>query len=228
VKFKSPVYSQASGSIAGITYSHNLGGLYTRARTIPVNSQTSQQQAVRNFVSTLAARWTQTLTAAQRAGWETYALNVPITDTLGDPRTVTGLNHYIRANVPRLQIALTIIDAAPVIFSGAVLQLISMTPDASADTISVTYINTDEWANAVGGALILYGSRPVNPSVNYFKGPYRLYTFVLGAATPPSSPIISAAPFPIDTGQKVFVQGRATTADGRLSAPFRLGAIVVA
>lgn len=228
MKFKSQVYTQASGSVGGLTYSHNAGGLYTRARAIPVNSNTVQQQAIRNIVASLTAIWVATLTAAQRAAWETYALNVPITDTLGDPRNISGLAMYVRCNTPRLQIALARVDAGPTNFTMGSISPSIMTADVSAQTLSTTYVNTDGWATAVGGALIIYQSRAENQTINYFKGPYRFAQFVLGAATPPTSPVVSAAMFPFALTNKVFFTCRGTFPDGRLSSSFRAAAIVVA
>lgn len=228
MKFKSLVYSQASGSVGGLTYAHNAGGLYTRARAIPVNANTVQQQAVRNIVAALTAIWVGTLTAAQRAAWETYALNVPITDSLGDPRNIPGIAMYVRCNTPRIQGALARVDVAPTLFTMGSISPLVPTADVSAQTISTTYNNTDGWATAVGGGLLLYASRAENPSINYFKGPYRFYLMVPGAGTPPTSPAVNTSPFPFAILNKVFLQGRGSFPDGRLSSPFRIGCVVVA
>jgi len=229
VKFKSQVYTQASGSIGGVTYSHNQGGLYTRARAIPVNANTSQQQTVRNVMATLTALWVQTLTQAQRDAWATYSLNVPIPDSLGEPRDIGGLAMYARCNIPRLQAGgLARVDIAPTVFTLGSLSAIVTTADVSAQTTSTTYNNTDGWATVAGGALLLYQSRATSPATNYFKGPYRLAGLVLGAGTPPTSPVVLPAIFPFALGNRVFMQARGTFADGRLSSPFRVSSIVVA
>jgi hypothetical protein len=229
MKFKSQVYTQASGSIGGVTYSHNQGGMYTRGRAIPVNANTSQQQVVRNIMATLTALWVQTLTQAQRDAWATYSLNVPIPDSLGEPRDIGGLAMYARCNIPRLQAGgLARVDIAPTVFTLGSLSAIGTTADVSAQTTSTTYNNTDGWATVAGGALLLYQSRANSPATNYFKGPYRLAGLVLGAATPPTSPVVLPAIFPFALGNRVFMQARATFADGRLSSPFRVSSIVVA
>ena len=49
--FRGTHLTDASGSLSGVTYSHNRGGAYTRNRSIPVNPNTVQQQAVRNAFS---------------------------------------------------------------------------------------------------------------------------------------------------------------------------------
>ncbi len=66
---------QMSGSIGGDTFARNRYGNYVRARTKPVNPNTTLQQAVRASMSFLTNRWAQTLDAAQRTAWNPYAQN---------------------------------------------------------------------------------------------------------------------------------------------------------
>lgn len=221
MKFKSQLVTQASGSIGGFTASHNKGGLYLRARAIPVNSNTSFQQAVRNFMSQLTSRWNAVLTAAQRAAWSVYADQTPITDTLGEPRTIPPLAMYCRSNIARLQAGFAVVDDGPTFYGLPTLSPLTFTADATADEFDVAFEATDAWANEDGGGLMLAASRPQNVSINYFNGPYRFAGAVVGAVTPPTSPATIALPFPVAAGQQVFFKARATLADGRVSSPFR-------
>lgn len=223
MKIASQLITKMSGSIGGLTGSHNKGGLYFRARAVPTNPASVFQQEVRNAVSQLTSRWGSVLTAAQRAAWKVYAENVPLVDALGEARIVPALSMYVRSNVPRLQSALAIVDDGPTVFSLATMSPISVTADASADEIDVTYVNTDDWATVTGGALLIYASRPQSPTIEYFKGPYRFTGAEPGdTTTPPTSPATFALPFPVAASNVVHVQARATNADGRLSSPFRL------
>jgi len=224
VKYKSQIVTQASGSVGGTTYSHNQGGLYQRARAIPVNANTAQQQVVRNAVSALTALWVQTLTQAQRDAWATYSLNVPIPDSLGEPRDIGGIAMYVRCNVPRLQAGLTRVDVAPLIFTLGTLSPPVPIADVSAQTVSTSYVAADGW-NTAGGGLLMYQSRAQSLATNYFKGPYRFLDVALGVGV---SPELSAAVFPFGLSNKVFMQYRASYADGRLTSPFRIPALVVA
>lgn len=224
MKFASQLVTKVSGSIGGLTGAHNKGGLYFRARATPTNPNSVYQQAVRNAIAQLTSRWQQTLTPAQRAAWAVYADNVPLVDALGEARSIPPLAHYTRSNVPRLQAAMAIVDDGPTVYSLATFSGVSFTVDASGDTASVVYVNTDDWADTDGGALLCYFSRPQAQSIGYFKGPYRFAEAVLGStSTPPTSPEEVDLPFPVEAGALVFGQFRATNADGRLSAPFRLG-----
>lgn len=223
MKFKSPVFSQASGSIAGITYSHNRGGLYVRARVVPTNPGSPFQMVIRGFVANLTSLWNNTLTAVERAAWDAYALAVPLLNTLGEPINVGGLAMYIRSNVPRLQAALPRVDVAPIIFNlGDFTNPTFDTFAAATNEFSVNFADTDDWANEDDAAMLILGSRPQNPSVNYFKGPYRFAGLIAGdAITPPTSPATLTSAFAFDVGQVVFLQARVTRADGRLTLPFR-------
>lgn len=224
MKYKSQIVTQASGSVGGTTYSHNQGGLYQRARAIPVNANTVQQQAIRNAVAQLTSLWVQTLTQAQRDAWATYSLNVPIPDSLGEPRDIGGLAMYVRCNVPRLQASMARVDAAPTTFTLGVMSPVLTVADVSAQTLSTGYTAADAW-NTAGGALLIYQSRAASLATNYFKGPYRFVAAELGVGV---SPAVDAAVFPFALSNKVFMQFRATYADGRLTSPFRNQATVVA
>jgi len=221
-----------SGSIGGTTFSRNRGGAYMRLRAIPINPNTVYQQAVRTLVGTLTSRWLDVLTPEQRAAWDTYALNVELPNPLGQPRNVGGLGMFVRSNVPRLQASptdLPRIDDAPTIFNlGEYTSPNLLSASEATQTADVTFDNTDEWANEDSSGLLIYGSRARNPSINYFKGPYRLAGYVEGnGTTPPTSPISLEWPFPFTVGQRLFMMVRVSRADGRLSTPFRDWAVAV-
>lgn len=225
MKFNSLVYGAVSGSVGGLTYSHNQGGMYTRARAIPTNPNTSQQQALRNAMGALTTAWLTTLTALQRTGWATFAANVPLIDSLGQSRSIPPLAWYLKANSIRLQSGLTRIDAPPTIYELATLTLPVPTIVAAGTTSSLAFTNTDLWATEVGGALLVYASRPQNATKNFFNGPYRYAGRVNGAVSPPTSPSVITLPFSIGpAGSKMFFKFVAVRADGRPSATFRVAA----
>ena len=221
MKFKSALVTEASGSIGGLTASHNRGGQYLRARAIPVNSNTSFQQAVRNYLKLIVGAWNAILTAPQRDGWAAYADAVTMPDPLGEPRKLPPLAMYVACNVPRLQAGLTRVDAPP-----AVLVLPTLTSPVytvtAPTTGSLAFTNTDAWAIASGGALLLATARGCGTGINYFKGPYRYAGKVPGGATPPTSPQSIAPAFSVVATQLVHYKVRATLADGRLSGPLFL------
>jgi hypothetical protein len=219
VKFKSALITQASGSVGGVTFASNQGGLYVRARSKPTNPQSSFQTTIRNALSTLSTAWVQTLTAAQRGSWAAYALNVPLVNTLGDTRSVGALAMYNRCNVPRLQSGLARADSAPTIFTVGEASIIAMTNTAASQAVTVGFAGVNAWSTGTPSGLLCYLSRPQNLSVNFFKGPYRYAGRITGTATGVASPGIITAPFAITAGQRVFFKVVACYADGRLSTP---------
>lgn len=228
--FKSPVYSQASGSIAGITYSRNRGGMYARARAIPTDPASAFQLANRNNMTDLVDAWIGIVSPAQRAAWKTYGDNVAMTNRLGETVFLTGQQHYVRSNLPRLQIEFPRIDDAPTIFDLG--QHTTPTVQYAYDTPSVViaFEETDVWCDEDATALIIFASREQNPTINFFQGPYRLAGTIDGdSVSPPTSPQIIASPFAYNIGNQAFARARITRADGRLSANIDLaGTIIVA
>lgn len=229
MKFQSQIISRASGSIGGLTASHNKGGNYFRARVTPTDPGTAFQQVVRAAHASLVNFWNDVLDQAQRDAWAVYATNTPLTDAFGEPRTVTGLNMYVRANVSRIQSSLPRVDDAPTIFSLGEFTLTEIAISAATQQISLDFTATDAWANEDDSAMLLYVSRPQNPGISFFKGPYRVTGKVDGdGTTPPTGPAALNVPFAVVEGQRVFARIRVTRADGRLSFQQRLGILVTA
>lgn len=223
MKIKSQLVTEASGSIGGITASHNRGGMYFRGRVIPVNPGTPQQAVIRSHMSQLTSLWLNALTAAQRAAWDTYAENTYIPDALGEPRNIGGLGHYVRSNIPRLQAALARVDDAPTIWNLGDFTAPSITSFSEASQeLTLAFNVGDDWVDEDEAAMLVYISRPRNASINYFKGPYRFADLIAGdSTTPPTSPATIAAPFPFVAGQRLFAKINVTRADGRYAATFR-------
>lgn len=229
MKFKGSHITQASGSLAGVTYSHNRGGQYVRARSIPVSPNTPQQAFMKSTLGELSSLWSEVLTQGQRDGWDSYALNTPLLDPLGDPRNVGGLGMYVRGNAPAIQAAMARIDTPPTAAGIAILTAPGITSlSAATQLLTYTFTNTDPWAGAVGGAIFVYMSRPYGQAINGFKGPFRFAGKTLGAVVPPTSPKTHTSPFTVAVGQKVFVRFTARDATGRLSTQYIIPVTVVA
>lgn len=226
--FKSALVTQISGSIGGMTGSHNRGGLYFRARTIPADPNTPAQAVLRFVFASLVARWTDTLDEAQRDAWGLYAAAVPLPGPLGDPITVSGQNMYIRSNTPRFAFGIAVQDTAPSIFDRGLLNPTAIENAAQASQeIDITFQSTDLW-NLDGGALFLFVSRPLSPAINFFRGPYRFAGKVEGnTALPPTSPESFSLPFAVIAGQRLFARARASFPDGRLTNSQFLGPLTV-
>jgi hypothetical protein len=218
VKFKSQVFTQASGSVGGLTFAHNKGGLYTRARSIPTDPGSPDQTQRRGVFSGLASDWVLVLSPAQRQSWADYAANVPLIDSLGEARTIPPLAQYVRSNTVRLLAGLTKLNGAPALYTLGSLAPISVTASSGTQLLTISFDETDDWPTTNNSALVILASRSQNLSTNFFKGPYRFAGAILGdALSPPTSPQTLTAPFFLNTSSRVFVQGRVTEGDGRLS-----------
>lgn len=226
MRFKSPIVGAVSGSIGGTTYAHNAGGMYMRARATPTDPGRPAQMVIRGIVASLVNHWVNTLITAQRSAWEGYAENVPLPDVFGDPRYRSGINHYVRSNVGRLQRGLTRIDDGPTTFNLGQFTSPTFAVNGSLNVFVITIVNTDDWANETGSYMLVWGSRPQNPTINFFKGPYKSMVPIAGDdETPPENENSIGVPYVYVPSQKGFLRVNVSRADGRLSTPFRIGAI---
>lgn len=227
--FKSQIFTQVSGSVGGSTFARNKGGLYVRARSVPVNPNTTAQIAARDAFSTLVDSWTTILTQLQRDSWDVYALNTPVTNVFGDSKTLTGQQMYIRSNQPRVRDAQARVDDGPTTFDlGTFTTPVITISAAAASDVVVAFTDTDSWATADSGFLFGLVSRGQNASRIFFKGPFRSMSSIAGAVIPPTSPTTLISEFVYVEGQKVFASFRASQSDGRLSTNQIVNTLVTA
>lgn len=221
MKFTGTIASELSGSLGGITASRNRGGGYFRQKVIPTNPNTARQSVVRTLIQDLNAHWTSTLTIAQRVLWTAYSDATP--GLVGG-----GLTAYVRNNLPRMNAdtilgtALGRIDDAPTIFDSGSFSPVSLSTTAPS-SVSIAYDNTDVWANATGGALLIYAGAPINVSRSNYFGRYHLIGAVIGDdSTPPTSPEVATSDLVFATGQLIYARVTACQADSRYSAAQRM------
>jgi hypothetical protein len=214
----------ASGAAGTQVASHNTGGQYLKARTVPTNPNTIFQQEVRNAVRTTTSRW-NTLTPEQRDGWGVYAANTTFRNRLGDTIKISGIANYVRSNTPRFQAGLPLIDDAPGTFdlgdvNGAVIAFDFGTADGT-----LTLDDASDWITNNGSAntMLVYVSRPQNAGINFFKGPYRLAGSINGTSAGATPAQVISLPFAATAGlgQQLFGQVRITRGDARLSSTFQ-------
>lgn len=212
MKFTSPVYSAASGSVAGLTYSRNRGGMYTRARVIPSNPQTAAQMVARAATSLVSTTW-GTLTGDQRNAWELYAATVPLVDRLGAQIQVSGINMFVRCNVPRVVSGQPIVEDGPTDLTLGVTPAITLgVVDVSAQTAACS-----AFVDAAGAedAFLVSISRPVPASRTPAHEP--THWIGLEGFTSGSSTFTADCFFPYAVGMAFRIWGRVSYEDGRLS-----------
>lgn len=214
---------QMSGSIAGDTFARNRYGNYARARTKPTNPNTARQQSVRAAIAFLVARWSETLTSAQRTAWNLYAASVNMKNRLGETILLSGFNHYVRSNTINKMTGNVIVDAGPVIFElPAKDPTLAITASEATQQISTAFDVAMAWAVEAGGLMYLFQGQPQNAQREFFGGPWRYLDTIVGIDPGgPASPRLSAVQFAIAEGQHQWLYARIKRADGRLSEPFR-------
>lgn len=222
--FTTTIAGAISGSIGGITFSHNKGGAYMRSKVIGTNPNTSFQQVVRQAMGDLANIWANVLTTAQRNSWNTYASLVPVPSKLGGVHIISGIAHFLRSNVPRRQadpagVVLTVATTAPTINDVGEMQVTSGIVTVPSATVQIAYPAGQDWANETGSAMLIYTGRQQNPSINFFKGPFSLAGAIFGVTgTPVASPQNVTSRFTYSAAKGWF-RAQVTRADGRLSFP---------
>lgn len=227
VKFGAGIV-QMSGSIAGVTHARNRFGNYVRPRTKPVNPNSSYQSVIRTALSYLAIYWSETLSASNRTGWNTYAAAVAMKNRLGETTYMTGFNHFLRANIVRIQLGQNLVPTAPTVLSLPDKDS-SFALAAYADTqkLHITWDDDLPWTEVAASVLGIWQGVPQLATRNFFNGPWRV---VAGIAGNGESPTLLTAPFTLVAGQKLWVYGRVSTGptDCRLSEPFYASTTVIA
>lgn len=104
-----------SGSVGGAVFGRANGVIVVRKRGIPARRLRSTQPFNRATLGFLARNYGN-LTAGQREGWEAYAADHPLTNSLGQEFIGSGINMYVMLNhhLVRMFGGGEKIDAAPV------------------------------------------------------------------------------------------------------------------
>lgn len=227
-KIQSASITNASGSIGGMTFAKNRGGLYLRARAAVTNPQTAGQTLIRTMLTNASTTW-RTLTENQRQGWYDWAAVNPRTNFAGDPLILTGHQLFIAFNTPRLQAGLPLIPDSPVDFGQPVVAILQTNalPSVVIDGDDVDLTITLKTQDPNPGDFLLYLSKPQSPSTRFFKGPYQLINSTPAVVS--GDTVITADQTvlpPVGVGSVFYYRILETLDDGRLSAPL-VGSIVV-
>lgn len=105
---------ELAGSIGGATFARVHSAKIVRGWRRPPYSATAAQREQRQLHAIASNNWFTLLNAAQRLGWETYALTCPFINTLGQTYYLVGFNLYVRnAVIYRVFVGLDLIEAPP-------------------------------------------------------------------------------------------------------------------
>ena len=220
-----PVVAAISGSMGGTVFSHNRGGAYFRNRSIPITSTTSFALNAKARLSAASQDW-QGLTDAQRASWLQWALQNPVTDTLGFPRHLTGHQAFVGINTRLLLLAQSTLTAPPIVAAPDGLLTLALQADIGLGDTDITFT-----ATPTGAGIVLWIEAAVTNSQG-INNVNSLLRFVGSSAAAQASPfdiqsIVETRLGTLIVGQKLFV--RVSTFDvatGLLSLPL-VDAVVV-
>lgn len=215
MKYKSALVTDLSGSIEGITASHNKGGRYFRARVVPTNPSTPRQADVRQAFAEASMLYAGHNQLAQDL-WNTFAPTVAWVDSMGQPIQLSGQQASQMVNVPILHVnqvlapdpAFVPLAVPPVNPTQSPLSAspAPLAPSAASQQFNVSFDNSDPWANDDDGYMVIYASIPQSNATNFNRGRWRLAAVVRGDnSTPPTSPVTAIDyPYPIQEGQKIW------------------------
>jgi hypothetical protein len=209
-----------SGSIGGVTSARNRFGQYKRARSSPVNRNTTYQGVVRARLGINSAAW-RTLTDAQRAGWNSLGSGQSRTDFLGQTYTQQGNQMYASVNNNRAAVGLAPVADAPAIATPIALATVTVTLTAIA--FSIAYTATPL---AAATYLMVFASPQRSPGRN-FEGDLRLIKVGGAAGASPLAVLTEyTARFGVPiVGEKIFL-ALVTQTLGFESAPFTMSQVV--
>jgi len=197
--------SNISGSIGGTTYARNRGGAYARNRTVGLNPKTPAQFGVRLAFGGLAQAWSDELTPANRSAWDSYAEATPIVNRLGQERTLSGINMFVRGNSLNAAVGVARVDQGPSDPGVGSAFGLGVSIDVAEQTLDVTSIGGIVNYPAHGRGLYIQMSRPQRAGVNFFAGPF-LAIYGELQTDPMVLPTDIPLPFEVQEGQTVFIR----------------------
>lgn len=202
---------QIKGSVSGSTFQQGKYGQVIRNRTVPVNPNSTGQASVREAMSLASSAWGQILTAEERAAWDDYAAKTTLPNKFGDNIHVSGRNMFIRSAVPAVLAGVAIQTVSPATPDIALNKLITVTM-SEADGIELTGVSP---TMTTGQLVQLSLSVPLNPTNNYYKGPFKTGLYIDDSTT---FPVMLKAPGSnLVEGQRYFIRHRTSDANGKVS-----------
>lgn len=178
MKYKSQVFSQASGSVGGLTFSRGAGGNYTRARAIPTNRNSPGQIAQRARFQYFTQQWSA-LTTDDIQAWN-IAAKLPewkVKNSLGDMISLSGKAFYMKQN---LNIAMISPDA---IISPPAFVPLSNVGELTADITNTTFDVTIEVVTSANVPAVIWATPPQGRGVSYNANQFRFITQLVADTT---------------------------------------------
>lgn len=213
-----------SGSLGGTTASRNKGGQYFRVRAIPTNPSTTAQLQRRADFATVSTDW-QNLTSANRAAWDEWARQNPITNALGASIKKSGHQSFVGLNSRILLASGTQILVPPVVARPDGFLTLVQAGDIGAGNVDLTFTA----ALVSGNQVYLRGAVTDSAGIKYVKN---LMKFISFSTVDESSPWdnqadIEAVLGTLIVGQTLHIEaGQYDPANGQVSTFVRSDVLV--
>jgi len=132
----------ARGSVGAVTFTKGRNGAVLRSKVSPVQPRSSAVLAIRAFFQTLSKNWANTLTDAERAGWNALAAITSFNNAFGNAYHPTGLQIYQLCNRNLQLIDQAVISAAPANLDVDTPLTLTAVADVSEAKITVAFTPT--------------------------------------------------------------------------------------
>jgi len=209
MKFQPLLGTGMSGSVGGVTASHNTYGSYFRKKVKPVNPKSPGMAIQRAAFGAASQAW-RTLPTATQLLWVAAAPTLPKISKSGNRVILTGQALFMSVNTLPLKAGAPLITLPPSSSTAAGLTA----PTVSIDNTGVVTITfaADDW-NVANGVVDVSISPPISGGRNFIGQFNSLATF----KNPGTSPVTATPGFLIPPGSNVQLNFIAETPDGRKS-----------
>lgn len=210
------------GKLGGHVAAQNRGGSYLRTKVTPSNPQSTFQTGVRNLFGNISAGWS-TLTASQRAAWNSAVDDWKRTNIFGDLKIPSGKALYQRLNQQAQVVGYSALDTPPAKEDIPDSNVVVVAIDTTAQTITPTGLY-----NGTDATVQYFSSGVVSAGTSFVKNLMRVFGHSNGAAFHPSTAythyvIRFGAPTP---GEKIFIGFKIVLPTGQASPMQVVEAIV--
>lgn len=207
----------ASGSIAGTTYSRNRYGAYTRNRTRPVVSTSTAAINQKAIFGDISRSW-QGLSAANKQAWKDWAAQNPVIDRLGVSQVLAPNVAYMKCAVTLQAFGVAPYDNPPNKPAPITIIPASVSATTTPQALSITLSDTD-LPDDIG--LQIYGVAPGSSGVNYVENLMKLVSKVTAGTASPISILTgwTAQWGAITTGERIILDVYAVDITTGLKSP---------
>jgi len=159
------------GSVSGNTFSRSRFGVTVRGKVSPVQVSSSFKGRPKSLLVRFSRGWSQSITEAQRAEWNSFALTNPSTNVFGQVSYLSGQQWFVKYNVNSFLSGGILIEEPPA--SSGYAGLDSLTIEATAggtDEILITASATEPPGTPFIHLLI---TRCLSPGIYYANGQFK-------------------------------------------------------